>query len=90
MPPCLTLSIISYASRVKWSNPVKGVVPSLHLGVVAIEKGAFRSPSTMVSNLLLLYLKERWEVIELKLSKQLMDFLIMVDILLIFLLEQEI
>ena len=28
MPPCLTLSIIRYGSRVKWSNPGKGVVPS--------------------------------------------------------------
>ena len=26
--PCLTLSIIMYGSRVKWSNPGKGVVPS--------------------------------------------------------------
>ena len=25
IPPCLTLSIIRYASRVKWSNPGKGV-----------------------------------------------------------------
>ena len=28
MPPCLTLSIIRYGSRVKWSNPGKGVPPS--------------------------------------------------------------
>ena len=28
MPPCLTLSIIRYGSRVKWSNPGKGVAPS--------------------------------------------------------------
>ena len=27
-PPCLTLSIIRFGSRVKWSNPGKGVVPS--------------------------------------------------------------
>ena len=27
MPPCLTLSIIRYISRVKWSTPGKGVVP---------------------------------------------------------------
>ena len=27
MPPCLTLSIIRYGSRVKWSNPGKGVSP---------------------------------------------------------------
>ena len=29
MPPCLTLSIIRCGSRVKWSNPGKGVAPSL-------------------------------------------------------------
>ena len=28
IPPCLTLSIIRYISRVKWSNPGKGVAPS--------------------------------------------------------------
>ena len=28
MPPCLTLSIIRYGSRVKWSNRGKGVAPS--------------------------------------------------------------
>ena len=28
MPPCLTLSIIMYVSRVKWSNLGKGVAPS--------------------------------------------------------------
>ena len=27
MPPCLTLSIIRYKSRVKWSNPEKRVAP---------------------------------------------------------------
>ena len=46
MPSSLTLSIIMYVLRVKWSNPGKGVV----LGVVATERGAFRSLSTMVSN----------------------------------------
>ena len=29
IPPGLTLSIIRYGSRVKWSNPGKGVTPSL-------------------------------------------------------------
>ena len=29
MLPCLTLSNIRYISRVKWSNPEKGVAPSL-------------------------------------------------------------
>ena len=28
IPPCLTLSIIRYVSRVKWTNPGKGVAPS--------------------------------------------------------------
>ena len=28
MPPCLTLSIIRYGTRIKWSNPGKGVAPS--------------------------------------------------------------
>ena len=28
MLPCLTLSIIRYGSRVKWSNPGNGVTPS--------------------------------------------------------------
>ena len=28
MPPCLTLRIIRYGSRVKWSNPGKGVAPT--------------------------------------------------------------
>ena len=50
MPPCLTVSIIRYRSRVKWSNPGNGVVPSLNLGVVANEKGAFGSPLTTVAN----------------------------------------
>ena len=34
--------------------------PHLHLGVVAIEKGAFWSPSTMVANFSL-YVKEEEE-----------------------------
>ena len=28
IPPCLTLSNIRYVSKVKWSNPGKGAVPS--------------------------------------------------------------
>ena len=34
--------------EVKWSNPGKGVAPSL--GVIAIEKGAFWSSLTTVAN----------------------------------------
>ena len=52
MPPCLALRTIRWGSRVKWSIPGNGVAPSLlHRGVVAIEKGAFGSPTTTVANL---------------------------------------
>ena len=36
--------------KVKLSNPGNGVAPSPTLGVVAIEKGAFGSPTTTVAN----------------------------------------
>ena len=58
IPPYLTLSNIRYLPRVKWSNPGKGVVPLLHLGVVAIEKGAFWLPSTTVANFTFYFPKE--------------------------------
>ena len=50
MPPCLALSIM----RFRINDKVKGMelCPPLHHGVVAIEKGAFGSPSTKVTNLL--------------------------------------
>ena len=54
MLACLTLSIIRYGSRVKWSNPENEVVHSQHIVVVAIEKGAFESPSTKGDNFTLL------------------------------------
>ena len=41
-------------SRVKWSNPGKGVVPPLHPRVITIEKVAFWLPSTTVANFTLL------------------------------------
>ena len=49
MSPCLTLNIMRYGSRVKWSYPGNEVALS-PFGVVAIEKRAPRSPSTMVTN----------------------------------------
>ncbi len=52
MPPCLTLSIIKYRSRVKWNNQEK--VSHLHFGVVANETGAFKSPSITVANFTLI------------------------------------
>ena len=45
----LMFSIIKKGSRVKWSNPGNEVTSSPHLFVVAIEKGAFGSPSTEVT-----------------------------------------
>ena len=44
--------------KVKWNNPEK-VVPPLHLGVVAIEKGAFDSLSTTVGQLVCMYERGR-------------------------------
>ena len=46
MPPCLTLSIIRYGSRVKWSKPGKEVVPSPS----PKEKEAFGLSLTTVAN----------------------------------------
>ena len=42
MPPCLTLSIIRYGSRVKWSNPGKEVAPSPTPWCIKLSK---REPS---------------------------------------------
>ena len=52
MPPCLTLIIIRYGLRVSGIIQRKEKLSSLHLGVVAIEKGAFESPLTTVGQLL--------------------------------------
>ena len=52
---CLARSIIKLGSRLKQSNLGKGVAPSLHLGVVVIEKGAFGSTSTKVTNFTYIY-----------------------------------
>ena len=42
-----------YNIRIKGKVEQSRVVPSLHLGVVAIEKGAFRSTPTKVANFFL-------------------------------------
>ena len=44
------VSILRYRSRVKWSNPVKRVVSSSHMGAIANKNGTFGSPSTTVAN----------------------------------------
>ena len=42
IPPCLTLSVIRYGSRLKWSNQGKGVVPSPTLRCCSYWKGNLR------------------------------------------------
>ena len=48
------LNIQQYKVMIKSSNPGNEVAPSLHLGEVAIEKGAFRSTSFKVANFIIL------------------------------------
>ena len=56
IPPCLTLSIIRYLSRIKWSNPEKGVVPSPRCS--SYWKGSFRlqTPTLLTSLLIYIYI----------------------------------
>ena len=42
IPTCLTLSIIRYLSRVKWSNPGKGVASSPTPQYSSYSKGSFQ------------------------------------------------
>ena len=44
MSPCLTLSIIGYESRVKWSNPGRGVAPFSTPWCSSYWKGSLRVP----------------------------------------------
>ena len=44
MPPCFTLSIIRNGSRVKWSNPKKGVAPFPRPQCSRYEKEPFGTP----------------------------------------------
>ena len=50
MPPCLTLNIIRYGSKVKWSNPGNGIAPSFTPWCSSSWKGCLRSSSTNVVN----------------------------------------
>ena len=51
------LNTQQYKIRIKGSGAIQGkeLRPLLHFGVVAIEKGAFGSPSTTVANYYKLY-----------------------------------
>ena len=64
MPPSLTLSIIRYGSRVKWSNPGKGVT---------IEDGTFGSPLTMVANFYI-YIESHITKFDQKIQKTWKDY----------------
>ena len=75
MLPCLTLSIIRYGSRVEWRNPGKGV---------AIEKGAFRSPLTVVTNFTYTCLDRVHEVVVEPTSGELNFFLTQLVLLITF------
>ena len=55
MPTCKILSIISCGSRESGAIQSKEYRLHLHLGVVAIEKGAFESPSTTVGQYIYIY-----------------------------------
>ena len=48
--PCVTLSIIRWLSRVKWSNPGKGVVLSHIPWCSSYWKGVFGLPSTIIAH----------------------------------------
>ena len=54
MPPCLTLSIIRYGSRVKWSNPGKEVAPFPTPWCSSYRRGSLRVTLDYVRQLYLL------------------------------------
>ena len=59
IPLCLTLSIIRYVSRVKWSNPGKGVVSSPTPWCSSYRKGRLRVTLDYGRRLYLLKLQNR-------------------------------
>ena len=61
IPPCLTLSIIRYGSRVKWSNPGNGVAPSPTPWCSSYRKGSLRVTPRLWSLTLLTYIYIYWQ-----------------------------
>ena len=61
MPPCLTLSIIRYGSRIKWSNPEKGVAPSTTPRCSKLSKRESSGHSRLWSPTLLTIILLLWE-----------------------------
>ena len=64
IPPCLTLSNIRYVSRVKWSNPGKGVAPSPTPRCSSYWKGCFLVAFEYGRQLYLLPYDEVYDFIE--------------------------
>ena len=54
-PPCFSLSILRYGAKVGGAIQ-RREWRSVHLGVVAFEKGAFGSLSSMVAQLIYIYI----------------------------------
>ena len=54
--PCLTLNCKRYGSRVSGAIQVKEYRLSLYLSVIATGEGAFRSPLTIVGQLIYIYI----------------------------------
>ena len=63
MLPCLTLSIIRYVSRVKWSNPGKGVAPFTTPRCSSNWKGSFRVALDYGHRLYSLLVRQIWNLI---------------------------
>ena len=59
IPPCLTLSNIKYVTRVKWSNPEKGVAPSPTPRCSSYWKGSLLDTLDYGRQLLLLFMITR-------------------------------
>ena len=66
LPPCLTLIIIRYASRVKWSNPGKGVARSSTSRCSSYWKGSLRVALDYNRQLYLLFVDnlhiKKWDI----------------------------
>ena len=68
MPPYLTLRIVKYGSRVSGTIQGKKECSLLHIGVVAIEKGAFGAPSRTAGQLTYLSIYHRFFTFNLFIS----------------------
>ena len=62
-----------YRSRVKWSNPGKGVAPCPTPWCSSYQKEAFGSPSTTVANFTTCFISFNWAI---TLQKQIKTFVV--------------